>query len=207
VLIVCFGLPYVLAHLITIKLVQFRASAAKAPAVASAGSGILFLMLSALAIFIVSSIFPFNIAGGNLLPPWGDPASKHADLAMFFVIIIYVPATIILATLNGWQAKVFLRGRQGFAESKIKWDFWGMRATMPSTNGKRRLPLHCYATFLGCLLLGAIFFGFQLGIFLDIEMGWLIFCLIVLIPYTVARPLSHFVARKAIMPPAASSEG
>lgn len=38
----------------------------------------------------------------------------------------------------------------------------------------------------------------RLGVFLDIEMLWLIFCLIVLIPYTFARPLSHFVIRKIV---------
>lgn len=207
VLVVCFGLPYVLAHLITFKLAPFRTKAAKVPAVAPVLSGTLFLLLSALAIFVVSNIFPFNMARGNLPVPWGDPTSMRADLIMFFVIIIYVPATIILAVLNGWQAKVFLRSRQGIAESKKKWDFWGMGVAMHFTDGKRRLPLHCYAAFLGCLLLVAIFFGIQLGVFLDIEVLWLIFCLIVLIPYTFARPLSHFVARKTIMPPATPSEG
>jgi len=67
------------------------------------------------------------------------------------VIIIYVPATIILAVLNSWQAKVFLRSRQGIAESKKKWDFWGIGVAMYFTDGKRRLPLHCYAAFLGYL--------------------------------------------------------
>jgi hypothetical protein len=207
VLVVCFGLPYVLAHLITIKLALFQTKAAKAPAVVPVLSGTLFLLLSALAIFVVNNIFPFNIVGGNLPPPWGDPTSMRADLMMFFVIIIYVPATMILAALNGWQAMVFLRDRQGIAESKRKWDFWGMGATMHFADGKRRLPLHCYATLLGCLLLVGILFGFRLGIFLDIEVVWLIFSLIVLIPYTSARPLSCFIARKIIMPPAAPSAG
>jgi hypothetical protein len=196
VLVACFGLPYVLAHLISIKL-ALRAKAAGASA-APVLSGILYILLSALFIFVVRNIFPFNMAGGDLPLPWGDPTSMRANWIMLFVIILFVPATIILAVLNGWQAKVFLRGRQGIAESKRNWDFWGMEAATHLPGGKRRLPLHCYATLLGCLLLVAVLFGFRLGVFLEIEMLWLVFCLIVLIPYTFARPLSHFVIRKIV---------
>lgn len=198
VLVSCFGLPYVLAHLITIKIALFRAKAAEAPASAPVLSGILFILLSALVIFAAGNIFPTNMAGRELPSPWGDPTSMRADLIMLFVIILFVPATIMLAVLNGRQAMLLLRGRQGIAESKKKWDFWGMGSAMQRTDGKRRLPLHCYATFLGCLSLMAILFGSRLGVYLDIEVGWLIFCLIVLIPYTFARPLSIFVARKIV---------
>jgi len=64
---------------------------------------------------------------------------------------------------------------RNIAESKRNWDFWGMEAATHLPGGKRRLPLHCYATLLGGLLLVAVLFGFRLGVFLDIGLVWLVF--------------------------------
>ncbi|MBT9171754.1 MAG: hypothetical protein DDT21_00124 [Syntrophomonadaceae bacterium] len=198
-LVVCFGLPYVLAHLIAIKSALLLTKTGKTPVGAAVLSGILFIAISALSIFVVSNIFPVNIAGGDLPLPWGDPASMRAAWIMAFILILFVPATIVLALLNGRQAKALLCEIQGIADnvrrSERKWDFWGFSAKRHPPRGKWRYPLHCYATLTGCVLMVTYLFGFQLGFFLATEIVWLIFSLIVLIPYTAARPVSLLVAK------------
>ncbi|MBS4019976.1 MAG: hypothetical protein KGZ68_17275 [Dechloromonas sp.] len=171
-LVLSFGLPYVLAHWIIIR--SAYASARKGEKLGNAAelSGVLFVLLAVLTVAVLGHIFPYAMVGGDLPLPWGDPASTRRDLITLITMLIFVPAGLVLAFLNGGQASVLLRKSPSLP--------WGLGS---------------YATLLGCALMIAYLTARQLGYFLDVDTAWLIFSLIVLIPYTVARQISHRLIR------------
>jgi hypothetical protein len=200
VLVICFGLPYVLAHLITLRLAPLLNKARNVSAIAAMLSSTLFVLFSIITVYASGIMLHAHINTWLLPLPWGDPLSSKAAMAMLIAIIFFTPAIVALALLNSWQTKVFLGYTQGMASgvysSRQKWNFWGIAPIASYQKIKWRYPLHCYATLLGCVLMAIYLFGFRLGFFLEIEIAWLIFCLAALIPYTFARPLSVLVAKR-----------
>ncbi|MBT9134642.1 MAG: hypothetical protein DDT38_01381 [Firmicutes bacterium] len=199
-----FGLPYVLSHALIINRAQSLAKAGNKMINAAEVSGVQFVLLSLLCIFFLSYIVPAHLAWGDLPLPWVNPASPRADRAMLVVLIVFVPATLVLALLNGLHVRVLLREMQGVADNvsngRRTWGFWGFSAQRHPGQSIGRYPLHIYATLAGCLMMMTYLIALRLRLFLDVEIAWLMFLLIVLIPYTAARPLSLLVARHFASP-------
>jgi len=178
-----FGLPYVASHIVIIKRAQALTKVGNRLSGAAFLSGMLFLPLSALCIFALRFIVPAHHAGGYLPLPWVPPSSPRAGLGIIIALMLFVPAALVLTVLNARQAGVILREEQSLASD------------VPKGRAIWRYPLHLYATLAGCALMMAYLFASQLGFAPDVEVAWLVFSLIVLIPYSAAHSLSHRLTR------------